>query len=313
MTDFSQVNADWTEIAVTIPAEDTDRAGDIAQMVVPYGIYIEDYSHLEEEAMEIAHIDLIDEALLQKDRTKSVIHVYISPEENPAEAVSFLKERFAAEDIPNEITSANCAEEDWINNWKKYFHPIPVGEKLLIRPLWEDDYDAQGRTVLHLEPGLAFGTGTHETTRLCLELLEKYVTPGIDFLDMGCGSGILSVAALLLGAKSAVGVDIDPLAVKTAVENAETNGVADRFTGICGNLAEKVTGKFQVVAANIVADIVILLSQDAPRFLTPDSTYIVSGIIDTREQDVLAAIQDTFQVIERREEKGWVAMALKLK
>lgn len=313
MTDFSQVNADWTEIAVTIPAEDTDRAGDIAQMVVPYGIYIEDYSHLEEEAMEIAHIDLIDEALLQKDRTKSVIHVYISPEENPAEAVSFLKERFAAEDIPNEITSANCAEEDWINNWKKYFHPIPVGEKLLIRPLWEDDYDAQGRTVLHLEPGLAFGTGTHETTRLCLELLEKYVTPGIDFLDMGCGSGILSVAALLLGAKSAVGVDIDPLAVKTAVENAETNGVAGRFTGICGNLAEKVTGKFQVVAANIVADIVILLSKDAPRFLTPDSTYIVSGIIDTREQDVLNAIQDTFQVIERREEKGWVAMALKLK
>ena len=188
-----------------------------------------------------------------------------------------------------------------------------MGEKLLIRPLWEDDYDPQGRTVLHLEPGLAFGTGTHETTRLCLELLEKYVTPGIDFLDMGCGSGILSVAALLLGAKSAVGVDIDPLAVKTAVENAETNGVADRFTGICGNLAEKVTGKFQVVAANIVADIVILLSQDAPRFLTPDSTYIVSGIIDTREQDVLAAIQDTFQVIERREEKGWVAMALKLK
>ena len=147
-----------------------------------------------------------------------------------------------------------------------------------------------------------------------MELLEKYVhRPVSTFLDMGCGSGILSVAALLLGAKSAVGVDIDPLAVKTAVENAETNGVADRFTGLCGNLAEKVTGKFQVVAANIVADIVILLSQDAPRFLNPDSTYIVSGIIDTREQDVLNAIQDTFQVIERREEKGWVAMALKLK
>ena len=143
------------------------------------------------------------------------------------------------------------------------------------------------------------------------EMLPDFT--GKRVLDLGCGSGILSVAALLLGAKSAVGVDIDPLAVKTAVENAETNGVAGRFTGICGNLAEKVTGKFQVVAANIVADIVILLSQDAPRFLNPDSTYIVSGIIDTREQDVLAAIQDTFQVIERREEKGWVAMALKLK
>ena len=256
MTDFSQVNADWTEIAVTIPAEDTDRAGDIAQMVVPYGIYIEDYSHLEEEAMEIAHIDLIDEALLQKDRTKSVIHVYISPEENPAEAVSFLKERFAAEDIPNEITSANCAEEDWINNWKKYFKTM---------------------------------------------------------LDMGCGSGILSVAGLLLGAESAVGVDIDPLAVKTAVANAEVNGVADRFTGICGNLAEKVSGTFDIVAANIVADVVILLTKDAPRFMKPDTVYILSGIIDTREDDVLACLAEKFELIDRRSEKGWVALAAKLR
>ena len=230
MTD--QVNADWTELQVTIPAADTDRAGDIAQMVVPYGIYIEDYSHLEEEAMEIAHIDLIDEDLLKKDRTKSIIHVYISPEENPAEAISFLKERFEAVGIENTITAANCAEEDWINNWKKYFKPIPVGNRLLVRPMWEDEYEAGDRVVLHLEPGLAFGTGTHETTRLCMELLEKYVKPGDTMLDMGCGSGILSVAGLLLGAGSAVGVDIDALAVKTAVANAEINHVGDKFTGI---------------------------------------------------------------------------------
>lgn len=303
----------WTELKIEVPAEQADLAGAIANMVVPYGIYMEDYSHLEEEAMEIAHIDLIDEDLLRKDRTKAIIHIYISPESNPSEAVSFLEERFQAEGIPFALSQDSCVEEDWINNWKKYFKPIPVGEKLLIRPLWEEEYDPQGRTVLHLEPGLAFGTGTHETTRLCLELLEKYITPGVDFLDMGCGSGILSVAALLLGAKSAVGVDIDPLAVKTAQENAKTNGVEERFTGICGNLAEKVTGKFQVVAANIVADVVILLSQDAPRFLNLDSTYIISGIIDTREQDVLDALEPTFQVLERREEKGWVAMALKLK
>ena len=194
-----------------------------------------------------------------------------------------------------------------------FYKPMPVGEKLLIRPLWEEECEAGDRTVLNLEPGLAFGTGTHETTRLCLELLEKYVEPGCDFLDMGCGSGILSVAALLLGAKSAVGVDIDPLAVKTAVENAETNEVGDRFTGICGNLAEKVHGKFHVIAANIVADIVILLSKDAPKFLYGDSVYIVSGIIDTREADVLEALRDRFEVMERKEEKGWVAMALKQK
>lgn len=307
------MSENWTELKIQVPASQGELAGDIANMVVPYGIYMEDYSHLEEEAMEIAHIDLIDEELLRKDREHAVIHVYISPEENPAEAVSYLEERYNALNIQHTITLDSCVKEDWINNWKKYFHPIPVGEKLLIRPLWEEQCDPQGRIVLDLEPGLAFGTGTHETTRLCLELLEKYMVPGCDFLDMGCGSGILSVAALLLGAKSAVGVDIDPLAVKTAVENANTNHVGEKFTGICGNLAEKVTGKFQVVAANIVADIVILLSKDAPRFLEKDSVYLISGIIDTREQDVLDAIGATFQVLERREEKGWIAMALKLK
>ena len=306
------MNENWTEVKIEVPADRLDLAGDIANMVVPYGIYIEDYSDLEAEAMEIAHIDLIDEELLSKDRSKAVIHVYISPEANPAEAISFLEERYQAEGIPHEISCASCVKEDWINNWKKYFKPIPVGEKLLIRPIWEENFNAAGRTVLDLEPGLAFGTGTHETTRLCLELLEKYITPGCDFLDMGCGSGILSVAALLLGAKSAVGVDIDPLAVKTAVENAKTNGVEEKFTGICGNLAEKVTGKFHVVAANIVADVVILLSQDAPRFLHKDSVYLISGIIDTREQDVLDALAGKFTVIERKEEHGWIAMALKL-
>lgn len=303
----------WTEIRIEVPAADVDRAGNIANMTVPYGIYIEDYSHLEEEALEIAHIDLIDEELLNKDRSAAVVHIYISPEDNPGEAVAFLTERYTAENIPFTITLDESRQEDWINNWKKYFKPMPIGEKLLIHPVWEEDYDPQGRTVLHLEPGLAFGTGTHETTRLCLELLEKYVIPGEDFLDVGCGSGILSVAALLLGAKSAIGVDIDPLAVKTAIENAGQNGVADRFTGVCGNLADQVKGTYPVVAANIVADAIIMLSKDAARFLTKDSVYIVSGIIDVREPDVLAALENDFTIIERREERGWVAMALRLK
>lgn len=301
----------WTEIKITVPAGQADTAGDIANMTVPHGIYIEDYSDLEEGAMEVAHIDLIDEALLQKDRTKAVIHIYISPEDNPAEAVSFLEERLAACGIGYEIQLAGCKMEDWINNWKQYFKPIPVGEKLLIRPIWEEDFDPQGRAVLNLEPGLAFGTGTHETTRLCLELIEKYLPQGADFLDMGCGSGILSVAALLLGARSAVGVDIDPLAVKTAVENAKLNGVEGRFTGLCGNLAEKVTGRYQAIAANIVADVVILLSRSVPDFLAPGGVYIISGIIDSREQDVLNALAGRFTVVERREERGWVAMALR--
>ena len=304
---------DWTEVTVSVPAKDVDRAGDIAQMVVPYGIYIEDYSNLEQEAWEIAHIDLIDEELLKKDRDKALVHVYISPEENPQEAVSFLSERYRSEGIPHEISTAGCVEEDWINNWKKYFKPIPVGEKLLIRPTWEEEYDAKGRLVLNLEPGLAFGTGTHETTRLCMVFLEEFVKPGMDVLDVGCGSGILSVAALLLGARSAVGVDIDELAVKTAVQNAELNGVGDKFTGICGNLTDQVKGRYDVVAANIVADIVIALTGDVGRFLKPDTVYLMSGIIDSREADVLAEVEQKFRVIGRREEKGWVALAAKVK
>ena len=304
---------DWTEVTITVNAKDVDKAGDIANMVVPYGIYIEDYSNLEEEAWEIAHIDLIDEDLLQKDRSKALVHIYISPEESPAEAVAFLRERYTAEVIENEIRLDSCVEEDWINNWKQYFKPIPVGQKLLIRPTWEEVKDSGGRTVLDLDPGLAFGTGTHETTRLCMELLEQYVRPGMNVLDVGCGSGILSVAALLLGADKAVGVDIDELAVKTAVENAEINHVEDRFTGICGNLTDQVTGTYDIVVANIVADVIIMLTKDVEQFMKPDTVYLMSGIIDTREQDVLTAVEQHFTIIDRKEEKGWVALSAKRK
>lgn len=304
---------EWTEVTITVPADSVDLAGDIAQMVVPYGIYIEDYSNLEQEAWDIAHIDLIDEDLLKKDRTKALVHVYIDPKDNPSEAVAFLSERYCAEGIHFTIDTSSCLEEDWINNWKKYFKPMPVGNRLLIRPTWEDEYDAGDRAVLHLEPGVAFGTGTHETTRLCMELLEDYITPGSEMLDVGCGSGILSIAALLLGAKRAIGVDIDEAGVRTAIENARINGMDGRFTGIHGNLTDKVSGTFDVVAANIVADVIILLTNDIRQFLKPGAVYLISGIIDTREQDVLAAIEKDFEILQRREEKGWVAMALRAK
>lgn len=299
--------SEWTEVKIGVKADDVEKAGDIATMVVPYGIYIEDYRDLEEQAWEIAHIDLIDEELLKKDRSRAFVHVYISPEENPLEAVAFLRERLSAEGIENEIETSECRKEEWENNWKQYFHAMPVGKKLLIRPLWEEA-DPQGRAVLSIEPGLAFGSGTHETTRLCLEALENYVTEETTVLDVGCGSGILSIASLLLGAKKAVGVDIDALAVKTAKENGEVNGFSEpKYTVLEGNLTDKVNGKFDVVVANIVADVIIMFCKDVGAYMKEGGVFITSGIIDTKEQQVVDAFNKYgFKIKARHSEKGWV-------
>lgn len=305
----------WTEIAITVSTADIDNAGNIANMVVPYGIYIEDYSALEEETLEIAHIDLIEQSLLEKDRTKGIIHVYVNPQENPLEAVSFIKERLKSENISFEITIADCKTEDWVNNWKQYFHPMPIGKKLLIRPTWEDEYDPQGRTVLHIEPGLAFGTGSHPTTKLCLETLENYINENSTVLDIGCGSGILSIASLLLGAKSAFGVDIDKLAVKTALENAKENGFEPPvFKAVNGNLSDKVTGKYNVIVANIVADIIMDFNKEVGHFLDKDGVYITGGIINSRKDEVIYSFeQNGFEIIENFEEKGWNVFVCKAK
>lgn len=304
---------EWTEISVTVPIEQIEQAGDIAQMVVPYGIYIEDYSNMEQEVEDIAHIDLIDEDLLKKDRSKGVVHIYLSPEDNPKEAVAFLSERYNAADIVHTIDTQGCEEEDWLNNWKQYFNPIEIGEKLLIRPTWRDEYDPKGRVVLNLDPGLAFGTGSHETTRLCLQALESCITPNTAMLDVGCGSGILAVASLLLGAKSAVGVDIDEMAVKTAKENARLNHVEQNLSVICGNLTDKISGKYHVVAANIVADAIIALSKDIKNYMYDDSIYIMSGIIDTRLDDVLHSIDSDFHVTQVLNDNGWYCLVAKIK
>ena len=298
----------WTEIIITVDAAQLDAAGDIAHMTVPYGIYIEDYRTLHAEIRTIAHVDLIDEALLSKDSSKGLIHVYISPEEAPAEAVAFLSERYTAENIKHEIASKICKNEDWENNWKAYFKPIPIGKRLLIRPVWEDVVNPDCRIVFSIEPGHAFGNGGHESTSLCLEAMEPYVGQDSTVLDIGCGSGILSVAALLLGAKSAVGVDIDKLAVKTARENGRLNGFEEpRYTVFNGNLADRVTGRFDIVVFNIVADVIIQFCKDVQKYLNPGGVFIASGIIDLREDDVLAAFEEYgFNVIKRHELNGWV-------
>ena len=302
----------WTEITVAVANRDTDTAAAIANMTVPYGIYIEDYSDLEQGAEEIAHIDLIDEELVAKDRDTSVIHIYISECDNAAEALGFFKERLTAEGIGYKVEAVGVNDTDWNENWKKYFHATEIGEKLAIVPSWEKYDNKDNRTILQIDPGAAFGTGTHATTSLCLDMLQSYVDDNTEMLDIGCGSGILAVASVLLGAKTAVGVDIDAQSVKTAKENAEINSVTDKTEFIVGDLAEKVRGKYSVVCANIVADVVIRLLENVKNYMEADAVLIVSGIIDLRENDVLnAAEKQGFTVIEKRYKDNWCAFALK--
>lgn len=303
---------DWTEIKIKLPVEKTDEAAAIANMTVPYGVYIEDYSDLESEALEIAHIDLIDAELAARDRSSSVIHIYISECDNPSEAIAFLKERFAAAGIYAEIESEGVSDTDWGENWKKYFKPFEVGKKLAVCPSWESYENSEGRTVLQIDPGAAFGTGTHATTALCMELLEEAVYRGCTVLDIGCGSGILSIAGVLLGAQSAVGVDIDAQSVKTARENAAANGVSSQTEYLIGDLAEKITGKYDIICANIVADVVIRLLKSVKAYMKDNGVLIISGIIDIRAEEVLTAVKEYgFSVVSEQTRENWYAFLLR--
>lgn len=301
---------EYTEVKIYVKTEDTERASSVAIMTVPYGIYIEDYSDLEEGAWEIAHIDLIDEDLLNKNREESIIHVFIEEGNNPAEAVSFITERLNSEKIAHRIETDGVNSDDWQDKWKAFFKPQSIGERLFVRPVWIDDYDSGNRAVLNIEPGAAFGTGTHETTRLCLETLDKIIKNGDTVLDIGCGSGILAIASMLLGAKEGFGVDIDPLAVKTAKENGAMNNLKEpELTFVCGDLADKVTKQYDVVVANIVADIIMLFSTQVRAFMKPGARFIASGIIDSRADEVCVALQNAGLVLKARiEENGWVCL-----
>ena len=302
---------DWTEITAKVPTEKTDEAAGIANMTVPYGIYIEDYTNLEADAEEIAHIDLIDDELVNKDRTHSIIHMYIAESDNAIEAVSYLRERFTACGIDNEIKCELVDDANWNENWKKYFKAFEIGEKLAICPSWESYDNKDNRTVISLDPGAAFGTGSHATTSLCLEILEKRVTNDTTVLDIGTGSGILAIAADLLGAKSAIGVDIDAQSVKTAIANAEINGVSEKTKFLVGDLAEKISGQYDIVCANIVADVVMRLFDNVADFMKDDGILIVSGIIDMRALEVeKSAIEHGFKIAESLMREEWHAYVL---
>lgn len=301
---------DWNEITVKVAAKNLETASAIAQMITSHGFYIEDYSDLLTEAPKIAHIDLIDEELLNKSTEESLIHLFFSPQDNLNEKVEFLTLRLLAAGVPFDISTTYVKEDDWANNWKQYYHPTRIGQNIVIRPSWEEyTPESEKDIVITLDPGMAFGTGSHETTRLCLTLLEKYIEPGAAVLDVGTGSGILAVAAAKLGAASVLGIDIDAHAVLVAEENSKLNGTNITFKA--GNLVDDVAGKYNLITANIVADIIITLLNDMDAFLAEGGTAVLSGIIDIREEEVLEKIAaESFKTVEILRENGWSAIAI---
>ena len=299
---------EWKDIKITVQKKDADTAEAIATGVSGGGIYIEDYSDLEAQVQAIAHVDLIEEDLLQKDRNIVAIHLYLSPEQNLAEVVDLLHQRLLAAEVAGTVEVQGIEEADWENGWKAFYHAMTLGNRLAICPSWET-IDEPGRAVLRLDPGMAFGTGTHETTALCLVVLDELVQGGERLLDIGTGSGILAIAALLLGAAKAEGVDIDPMCVRTAGENAALNGVSDRFIVEIGDLSDKASGQYDLITANIVANAIKQLAPQIPALLAPNGTFIASGIIDEREDEVAQAIRAAgLAVREIRRDNGWVCI-----
>ena len=218
-----------------------------------------------------------------------------------------------------EIVCENVRDEDWANNWKQFYKPMAVGKRLMVTPSWENPPEGTGRITLKMDPGMVFGTGAHETTQLCLAQLDEYVKPGMKVIDLGCGSGILSVAALLLGADSAVGVDIDPNAVPTAYQNAEDNGIdRSRYTVLAGNVlddhgfVDSLGKDYDIVVANIVAGVIVPMTPIVPRLIKKDGMYITSGIIAERAQEVMDAMeQNAFEVVYTENRKDWMVIVSK--
>lgn len=301
---------EWTDIRLTVAKSDAENAEAVATMIAEGGIYIEDYSDIEQQVAEIAHVDLIEQELLDKPRDTVIIHIYLQPEESPVETLALIAARMESAGIAYTVETDLVEQEDWQNGWRKYYHPMEIGKRLAVVPSWQE-YETD-RVKLVLDPGLAFGTGGHETTSLCMEALDERVVGGERVLDIGTGSGILAIAALKLGAATAEGVDIDPVAVRTAGENAALNGVQDKLTVLVGDLSDHANGKYQIITANIVANAIMSLAPAVPGLMAENATFIASGIIDTRKDEVVAALQAAgLSIVEIKEKRGWECIVCK--
>lgn len=309
--DYGDVKA-WTQIRVTVPLEQLDTLSALMSMI-SNNLMIEDYSDIETD-LRTCYGDLIDEKILRADRTIASVSVYVPSDRSYADDVAFLRDRMAAADIDGKLELVGINEEDWANNWKQYYKPVKIGERIVICPAWETYRPEGEELVVRMDPGMAFGTGTHETTRLMIRLLETHTRPGCRMLDVGTGTGILAICASRLGAGVCRAYDIDPTAVRVARENIRESGL-ENITCDRSDLLKQVDlegGQYDLISANIVADILIRMMPDVGAYLAPDGTLLLSGIVAERCDDVVnAAVANGFAVAETQTENGWCALAVR--
>lgn len=314
----------WTKLSLQTTTEAVDLVSNMLDDMGIVGIEIEDNVAITQEEKEQLFIGILPE--LEPDDGIAIASFYVEETENIEKLLekvkSGLKELSQYVEIgTGEITVSETEDKDWINNWKEFFKPFRVDDDIVIKPTWEPlEHVRKTDIVIEIDPGTAFGTGSHETTKLCILGLKKYINSESTLLDVGCGSGILSILGLKLGAKSAVGIDIDPIAIEATKENAEVNNIlGEHFTILGGNIIEdsKIQQqigmeKYNIVVANILADVIIPLSTEIGQHLQPGGFFITSGIINTKKKEVKAALLSAgFELVEAHEMGEWISFVVR--
>lgn len=309
----------WIEVRVITKSEALEPVSGIFYSLDCKGVAIEDPDDILGREQGPLTWDFADINVLEHKGKVAVVKGYFAEEDNIDDVLAYINERLVelkemGIDLgEGKVEHEKMYEEDWANTWKQYYKPSKVGEKIVVKPIWEEYTPKDGELVVDLDPGMAFGTGTHETTRMCIQALERYVKEDSTVFDVGCGSGILAIAAAKLGSKLAVGVDLDPVAVESSIENVKYNNL-DNIEILYGNLVEVIDGKADIVVANILAEIICILADDVKRVIKEGGIFITSGIIHDRVDMVCEKLEVTgFEVVEKNKDGEWNCIVAKLK
>lgn len=308
---------DWLEITIHTTTAGADIVSEKLMGEGATGTMVEDRADIPDPSKPNGIWEIIDPKLIDSMPEDVLVHAWFAPDEKLSDHLQALQGQMAELKalLPDfdlgslQLDTLNVHDQDWSEVWKRFYKPFRAGNRLVVKPTWELYEAKENDLVIEIDPGMAFGSGTHETTGMCMELLEEALRPGDRVMDVGTGSGILAIGAALLGAKDVLAVDIDPSAVKVARENIEHNGLSDRVRAVEGNLLEGIDGTCELCVANIIADVICMFAEPLNSHIVPGGLFICSGIIKEREQDVLDALKAAnYTVLEIRRKGEWVAM-----